>query len=129
MVAVRDGSADPDADPDADLGHLAADVGTLLGRDLTAYVAGADSPRELDRWTRDGDGPIRRSALERLRTTFRVIEVFAAVNRASLAAAWLCDPRATRAGASPAQLIRDAVPDSARAVLAAARRFAPTVNR
>jgi hypothetical protein len=113
----------------ADLGHLADACGSLLGRDLTAYMAGADSPRELDQWARDGDAPLRRSALERLRTAFRVIEVFAAVNRASWAAAWLCDPRATRIGASPAQLIRDAVPDSARAVLAAARRFAPTASR
>jgi hypothetical protein len=53
-----------------------------------------------------------------------VLEVFAAANRASRAAAWLCDPRAVRAGATPAQLIRDALPDSGGAVLAAARRFA-----
>ncbi|WP_213452234.1 hypothetical protein [Rhizomonospora bruguierae] len=123
--------ADPDTDPErgSDLGGLTAEVSPLLGRELTAYVAGAGSARELERWARDDDAPARRSAAERLRTALHVIEVFAAANRASRAAGWLCDPRAVRAGASPAQLIRDAVPDSARPILAAARRFALSVGR
>jgi len=60
----------------------------VLGADLTAYLAGAGSVGELERWRAD---PAAAGHLFRVRVAAAadVIDAFAACNRVSLAAAWL----------------------------------------
>ena len=77
---------------------------------------------ELDEWVRDPHHLAGLLATERLRAAFEVIDVFAGANRASSAAAWLCEPGGG-ARPAPARLIRTAGPEAIKRVIVAASRF------
>ncbi|BCJ54290.1 hypothetical protein Asp14428_57650 [Actinoplanes sp. NBRC 14428] len=91
-------------------GHHTATAGddaelcvAVLGSELTAYLAGADSVAQFESWFAGParpDSPARR----RLAAAAELITVFETANRTSLAAAWLreVDP----AGYVPARVLR-----------------------
>lgn len=114
------------AEPETDLDERVAVCVTVLGRELTAYVAGADSTDELDGWLDDADGDAGWPARCRLRAAFDVVEIFAAANRASLARGWLRQVGAAGDPARPpAMVIREARDEQPiKLVLQSARLFA-----
>src|SRR6202166_2819238 len=61
---------------------LVQDVVAVIGRKLTAYIAGVKDVRALDRWI-DGTAPYK-SAEERLRFAFRVIKTLENHDHASV---------------------------------------------
>lgn len=61
---------------------------TVLGADLTAYLAGAGSVDELDRWRAEPTAADHLFGV-RVAAAADVIDTFAAYNRISLAGAWL----------------------------------------
>ncbi|AGZ45938.1 hypothetical protein [Actinoplanes friuliensis] len=89
---------------------------TALGRQLTAYVAGAGSVEEFESWFAGRARPDRRVA-GRLSAAAEVISVFEAANRTTLAAAWLreMDP----SGYVPARVLRlsEGDPTTAKALI------------
>lgn len=94
----------------------------LLGEDLTAYIAGAATVSEFNRWRADRR---RRSEIAaRLRGAVQVADAFARANRLGAVAGWLREVGAAgTAGSSPARLLRDATEDALKRVIEAADRF------
>ena len=76
---------------------------TALGRDLSAYVAGAASVDEFDSWFA---GPLRpgHPVRRRLAAAAEIISVFEVANRTGLAAAWLRE--VDTEGYVPARVLR-----------------------
>ena len=96
-----DGATAAGPDPEPALHDLLAVCESVLGRQLTAYLAGARSVAELGHWI-DGQADASR---RRLLVAEGVINTFAARNRAAGAAPWL--RKATAGGQSPARAIRE----------------------
>jgi hypothetical protein len=108
-----------------DLPTLYGVCSSVLGRDLSAYAAGADTVDQLESWLSGGEGPDSGQARDRLQAAASVIEIFAVVNQVHLAQAWL---REVGAVANllwpPARLIREASSeDAAKPVLHAAMHY------
>ncbi|GAA2365571.1 hypothetical protein [Dactylosporangium salmoneum] len=94
----------------------------LLGEDLTAYIAGAGSATEFQRWR--GDRRRWAEMAGRLRGAVEVADTFARANRLGAAAGWLREVGAAGiAGRSPAGMLREATGDTIKRVLEAAERF------
>jgi hypothetical protein len=89
-----------------------AETQVWLGDELTAYVAGADSPGELAEWVLAADAAAANGAANgaahRLRTVAEVIELFDAAGQGTGARAWLREVSAQTREHGPAQLIRNA---------------------
>ena len=84
----------PRTKPTGDLGSLARQCVPVLGVELTAYLAGADSLGQFERWL-TGDtrmpmdlGAVRLAAV-RLAAGAEVIRIFGAENNLSMAGPWL----------------------------------------
>jgi hypothetical protein len=88
---------------ETELGDLAALCDTVFGRDLTAYLAGAESVIQLAHWI-DAGAPTHAPAY-RLSVAADVIQAFAADNRVAAAAPWLRDVP-VGGGSPPARTIR-----------------------
>ena len=74
---------------------------TVLGADLTAYLAGADTLAQFESWlaTPALAGP---HALPRIRAAAELIDALATYNQVSMAGPWLAEVcRATRSPPSP----------------------------
>jgi hypothetical protein len=84
-----------------------AEVEAWLGSELTAYLAGAESPTELASWISDEVGPAS-AAGRRLRTASEVVEVFAAAGQGTQVRGWLREVSPETGGRSPADLVRHA---------------------
>ncbi len=107
------------------LAHHAAACAAALGRELTAYIAGATTVQQLDDWIGEPDTPDAWAAEQRLAAADDVLETFAVANRLGLAAGWLREVGASGVdGRSPARLLREAPDETAKAVLRAAEQFA-----
>ncbi len=79
----------PRTKPTGDLGLLAKQCVRVLGADLTAYLAGADSRGQFERWL-DGTEPASKELVTvRLAAGAEVIRIFAAENSLSVARHWL----------------------------------------
>ncbi|MFI5909606.1 hypothetical protein [Dactylosporangium sp. NPDC051541] len=95
---------------------------SLLGEELTAYIAGAGTVREFRLWRAD-----RRRWSDfgtRLQGAVEVADTFARANRLGAAAGWLREVGAAGiAGRSPARLLREATGDTFKRVQEAAERF------
>jgi hypothetical protein len=94
------------------LSSVAADVEVcdeVLGEDLTAYLAGANSVGEFRSWA---TGPVLSSdtAARRVAAAVELIGVFHTVNRTALAAAWLREVDAS--GLVPARALRESAADA-----------------
>jgi hypothetical protein len=85
-----------------------AEAKLWLGAELTAYLAGAASPTDLDDWVTGVDAPPASAAAARLRTATEVIELFDAAGCGTEARAWLREVSVETGGHGPAQLIRTA---------------------
>jgi hypothetical protein len=85
-----------------------AEVEAWLGAELTAYLAGAESPAELSRWLSDASASVPGGAGRRLQTVSEVVEIFAAAGQGTRARAWLREVSRATAGRSPADLVRHA---------------------
>ncbi|WP_432989001.1 hypothetical protein [Dactylosporangium sp. CA-233914] len=94
----------------------------LLGEELTAYIAGASTVGEFQRWRGD-----RRRWAEfagRVQGAVEVADAFARANRLGAAAGWLREVGAAGiAGRSPARMLREATGDTLKRVIEAADRF------
>ncbi len=98
------GIEDADIMSDADL------CAAVVGEELTAYVAGAESVGQYRRWLA-GDAGRRRLIAPRLAATRRVLLAFQAENAVGMCQPWLRDVGA--AGEVPARIIRDKGDDEA----------------
>jgi hypothetical protein len=94
----------------------------LLGEDLTAYIAGAATVNEFNRWR--GERWRLAELTRRLRGAVEVADAFARANRLGAAGGWLREVGAAGiAGRSPAGMLREAGEDTLKRVLDAAERF------
>jgi hypothetical protein len=95
----------------------------LLGEELTAYIAGAATVGEFDRWR--ADRRRRHEVEERLQAAVDVADAFARANLLGSVAGWLREVGAAGvADRSPARLLREATGETLKRVLGAAERFA-----
>lgn len=85
-----------------------ADVQAWLGPELTAYLAGAESPAELGRWTSDSADVQASAAGRRLQAASDVVDAFSAAGQGTRAQSWLREVSPRTAGHSPAYLVRHA---------------------
>jgi hypothetical protein len=105
-----------------------AETQVWLGDELTAYIAGVDSPGQLTEWILAADAPPTSAAAQRLRTAAEVIELFDAAGHGTGARAWLREVSTQTREQGPAQLIRNARTEQELAdVRQAAARFLRTV--
>jgi hypothetical protein len=95
------------SDQGSELADYARRCVPVLGEELTAYLAGADSVAELGGWIAGRDEPSRRLATSRLATAVEVIRVFAGANLVSYARHWVREVRCAGQG-PPARAIRQA---------------------
>jgi hypothetical protein len=94
----------------------------LLGEDLTAYIAGAASVGEFNRWR--GDRRRWAEVADRINGAVEVAHAFARANRLGAASGWLREVGAAGiSGRTPARLLREASQDTLKRVLDAAERF------
>jgi hypothetical protein len=89
-----------------EMSQLTSECASLLGRELTAYVGGADHTRELTRWLNRSD-PSAVRARERLEAVRRIATLLdQSLGRARMLA-WFRDLDPDLDNASPATAIRD----------------------
>jgi len=94
----------------------------LIGRKLTAYVAGVKDVRALDRWIEGAHA--YGDAEQRLRLTFQVVRTLADYDSANIVQTWLMGVNPELGDRVPIRLIRDGdLNRVAPEVLAAARAF------
>jgi hypothetical protein len=94
----------------------------LIGRKLTAYAAGVQDTRALDRWIHGGQA--YGEAVPRLRLTFQVARMLADYDSPSVVQAWLMGVNPELGDRVPLQLLRDGEIDVVgQEVMAAARAF------
>ncbi len=84
---------------------LVQDLVAVIGRKLTAYIAGVKDVRALDRWI-DGAAPYK-SAEERLRFAFRVVKTLENHDHASVVQAWLTGLNPELKDRVPIRLLRE----------------------
>jgi len=96
--------------PVLDVSRDAEVCAAVLDPSLVAYLSGAGSLGEYQRWLSE-EGEKRRDVASRLAAARRVIAVFRAENRLALAEPWLRESGA--AGDIPARVIRDKGDDEA----------------
>jgi hypothetical protein len=94
----------------------------IIGKKLTAYVAGVKDVRALDRWM-DGAEPYK-GAEERLRFTFRIVRTLQTSDHPDVVQAWLTGLNPELNDRVPVRLLREGdlekvAPD----ILGAARAF------
>jgi hypothetical protein len=118
-VARPDLSADRVAAA-ASLGELVRGLGEILGKKLTAYLAGARDPDAIDRWT-DVDAPA--AAKKRLRRAYVVALTLRSRDASPVVQAWFTGLNPELDDRSPIRLLAEGGEAEARAVLGAARQF------
>ena len=94
----------------------------LIGRKLTAYVAGVKDVRALDRWIEGGQA--YGDAEERLRFTFQLVRTLTEYDPTSVVQAWLTGVNPELGDRVPIQLLREGqISEVGPEVMAAARAF------
>ena len=92
-----------------DLSEAAGECVPVLGEDMTAYLAGANSVAQFDGWLAGVAEPAAHTAPLRLSAARQVLRIFAAENLSSYAKEWLRNVGTT--GTAPARTIREAIGD------------------
>jgi len=101
---------------------LAAEMANLIGRKLTAYIAGVKDVRSVDRWI--AGGQFYGDAEERLRFGYQVVRMLSDYDRPSVVQAWLLGINPELGDRAPIKLMREyPVAEIAPQVLGAARAF------
>lgn len=77
----------------------------VIGKKLTAYIAGVKDVRALDRWI-DGSEPYK-SAEERLRFAFRLVKTLQDHDHPSVVQAWLAGLNPELQDRTPIRLLRE----------------------
>ena len=94
----------------------------IIGRKLTAYIAGVKDVRALDRWT-NGTEPYR-DVEERLRFAYQVVRTLSQHDSPKVVQAWLTGVNPELGDRVPLRVLRDGeVATIAPEVLGAARAF------
>jgi hypothetical protein len=89
----------------APFGKLVRELIAVIGKKLTAYIAGVKDVRALDRWV-DGAAPYK-SAEERLRFAFRVVKTLEKHDQAAVVQAWLTGLNPELNDRVPIRLLRE----------------------
>ena len=101
---------------------LVSQLVDLIGRKLTAYVAGVKDVRAIDRWLEGGES--YRDVEERLRLTFRVARTIRNHDSPRVVQAWLTGVNPELGDRIPLKLLREGDLESVAAeVLGAVRAF------
>ena len=98
LAAHRDATSLP-------FSKLVQDLIAVVGRKLTAYIAGVKDVRALDRWM-DGTAPYK-NAEERLRFAFRVVKTLGNHDHPSVVQAWLTGLNPELNDRVPIRLLRE----------------------
>ena len=85
--------------------ELVKSLAELIGRKLTAYVAGVKDVRALDRWIEGGQS--YGDAEQRLRLTFRVVRTLLDYDSAKVVQAWLMGMNPELGDRVPLRLLRE----------------------
>jgi hypothetical protein len=85
--------------------EVVAELARVLGKKLTAYIAGVKDVRAVDRWM-EGREPYK-AADERLRFTFRVVRLLGSQDHAHVVQAWLTGLNPELNDRVPIRLLRD----------------------
>ena len=94
----------------------------IIGRKLTAYIAGVKDARAVDRWIAGGE--IYGDAEPRLRLAFQVVRTLAEQDSPRVVQAWLTGVNPELGDRVPLRLLRESDVDAvAPAILGAARAF------
>ena len=102
--------------------ELVSRLVALIGRKLTAYVAGVKDARAIDRW-KEGNAPYR-DVESRLRFTFQVVRTLRDHDSPRVIQAWLTGVNPELGDRVPLRLLRDGdLHTIAPQVLGAARAF------
>ena len=96
----------PRTKPNGDLGSLARQCVPVLGAELTAYLAGADSLGQFERWLTGSERLARELAAVRLAAGAEIIRIFGAENVLSMVGPWLRE--IGEYAQAPARIIRAA---------------------
>jgi hypothetical protein len=96
----------PRTKPNGDLGSLARHCVPVLGAELTAYLAGADSLGQFERWLTGTERMPRELAAVRLGAGAEIIRIFGAENSLSMVGPWLRE--IGEYAQAPARIIRNA---------------------
>ncbi|MEV4345099.1 hypothetical protein AB0J83_11530 [Actinoplanes sp. NPDC049596] len=84
-----------------EIGLLVFECATSIGRELTAYVGGAQRVHDLERWAAEWDGSSL-LARERLQAACHIIALLKPALAREQMAAWFRDPRPELGDISPA---------------------------
>ncbi|WP_306215579.1 hypothetical protein [Actinoplanes sp. RD1] len=107
-----------------EMGQLVGDCRLLLGRDLTAYVAGATHPGELDGWASLPTAPAQ-AARDRLEAVTRIATALRAWLRPEQIVAHLREPDPGLGDLSPARALHQSATRQERAMIERRVRRAP----
>jgi hypothetical protein len=103
--------------------EIVADLVSLLGRKLTAYIGGAKDVRAVDRWIEGREA--YRDADERVRFAYRIALMLASQDHPHVVQAWLTGLNPELGDRIPIRLIRDGDLEAVGPeIIGAARAFA-----
>jgi hypothetical protein len=105
----------------ATFAEIVGELSQILGKKLTAYVAGVKDTRAIDRWLAGADSYNR--AEERLRRAYVVALTLRGGDHPRVVQAWFTGLNPELDDRSPIRLLAEGTEDDARVVLAAARAF------
>lgn len=110
--------------PEAEVREMIADLRSMLGAKLVAYLAGIHRTDLVRRWA-DGTGPLPdRTVLDRLQVALTAARLITARDTPAVAQAWFQGRNPTLGDQPPAQQLREENVEIVRdAVVAAAREF------
>ncbi|MFD4295078.1 hypothetical protein ACFWPA_16600 [Rhodococcus sp. NPDC058505] len=110
--------------PEADVREIIADLRSILGAKLVAYLAGIHSTDLVRRWA-DGTGPLPdRAVLDRLQVALTAARLITARDTPAVAQAWFQGRNPALGDQPPARLLRETNPGMVRdIVLASAAEF------
>lgn len=110
--------------PEADVREMIADLRSMLGAKLVAYLAGIHRTDLVRRWA-DGTGPLPdRTVLDRLQVALTAARLITARDTPAVAQAWFQGRNPALGDRPPSQLLRETNPDVVRdIVLASAAEF------
>jgi len=89
----------------APFAKLVQELVSVIGKKLTAYIAGVKDVRALDRWL-DGGVPYK-SSEERLRFAFRIVKTLESHDHSSVVQAWLTGLNPELNDRVPIRLLRE----------------------
>jgi len=126
MDPWRASAARPDLAADrtahtASFGEIARGLTEILGKKLTAYLAGLQNTETIDRWASDVEPPA--ALQDRLRRAYVVAVTLSSIDESSVVQAWFTGLNPELGDRSPIRLLAEGTDTEAKAVLGAARLF------